>query len=74
MSERHETDKREEKMQLESKKAIVTGGARGIGRAIVEEFCKEGAEVVFCDISREDGDRAEQDLRQHGYCATPICR
>lgn len=50
-------------MQLESKKAIVTGGARGIGRAIVEEFCKEGAEVVFCDISREDGDRAEQDLR-----------
>ena len=74
MSFGHETDKREEKMQLESKKAIVTGGARGIGRAIVEEFCKEGAEVVFCDISREDGNRTEQDLRQHGYCATPICR
>lgn len=32
---------------LEGKKAIVTGGTKGIGRAVVEEFISLGAEVVF---------------------------
>ncbi len=29
----------------------MTGGARGIGAAIVERFAKEGANVVIADIS-----------------------
>jgi NAD(P)-dependent dehydrogenase (short-subunit alcohol dehydrogenase family) len=33
------------------KVAIVTGGSSGIGRAVVEELCKEGAKVVFSGIS-----------------------
>ena len=40
-------------VNLEGKKAIVTGGARGIGRAIVEMFADAGADVVIGDL-RED--------------------
>ncbi|MFL6064621.1 MAG: SDR family NAD(P)-dependent oxidoreductase, partial [Friedmanniella sp.] len=33
---------------LESKKALVTGGSRGIGREIVLEYARAGASVVTC--------------------------
>ena len=35
--------------------AIVTGGAAGIGRAIVEELIKEGAAVLFVDLDDDQG-------------------
>jgi NAD(P)-dependent dehydrogenase (short-subunit alcohol dehydrogenase family) len=37
-------------MQLEDKVAIITGGARGLGREFALRFVKEGAKVVVCDI------------------------
>ena len=37
--------------RLEGKTAIVTGGGRGIGRAISVKFASEGANVVICDIA-----------------------
>ena len=39
--------------KLDNKNAIVTGSARGIGRAIALELAKEGANVVVCDVNLE---------------------
>lgn len=38
-------------MRLKDKVCVVTGGARGIGRATVELFAKEGGKVHACDLS-----------------------
>jgi glucose 1-dehydrogenase len=37
-------------MRLQDRTAIITGGARGIGRAIAERFLAEGAKVLLADI------------------------
>ena len=41
-------------MLLEGKKALVTGGSRGIGREIVLAFLKEGASVWYVDLAESD--------------------
>lgn len=47
-------------MILLDKKAIVTGGSRGIGRAIVKELAKNGCNVVFTDIAFPSGSPEEE--------------
>ena len=51
---------------LEGKNCIITGGARGIGKAIVKRFLTEGARVVFCDIREELGKKTEKELSDLG--------
>lgn len=51
-------------MLLKNKVAIVTGGSRGIGYAVVEEFINEGAKVVLCASREETADKALASLRE----------
>jgi len=54
-------------MRFESKIALVTGGSRGIGRAVVERLAAEGAEVVFVyQANREAADAVVAELTGQG--------
>jgi NAD(P)-dependent dehydrogenase (short-subunit alcohol dehydrogenase family) len=48
--------------ELAGKVAIVTGGASGIGRGMVERFVQEGASVVIADINPEGGEELAAEL------------
>ena len=54
------------KFRLDNKIAIVTGGGRGIGRAIALFYAQAGADVVIADIDRSAGDAVAQEIEELG--------
>jgi 3-oxoacyl-[acyl-carrier protein] reductase len=51
---------------LKGKVALITGASKGLGRAIAEEFAKEGMHVSICARGREDLEKAAAGLRRQG--------
>lgn len=49
---------------LKGKKALITGGTRGIGLAVVKAFLQNGADVAVCGSRRETAEKAVQELKK----------
>lgn len=56
-----------ENWTLKNKRALITGGTKGIGRAIVEEFASLGAEIIFIARNQDEILLTENLLSEKGY-------
>lgn len=56
-------------MRLKDKVAIITGGARGIGKAAAEIFCREGAKVIIWDMLETGHLTAEEITKSGADCS-----
>ena len=59
-------------MRLESKNAIVTGGAAGIGKAIAMALAQEGANVAIADVQIDKANAVAKEIRSLGRKALAI--
>jgi len=50
---------------VSGKRVIVTGGASGMGEAVVRDLCTHGARVVSIDVNEEDGSRLAAEAGAH---------
>ena len=58
--------------RLAGKAALVTGAARGIGRAVVRAFAAEGAAVYAVDVLAEELAAVTDALKAEGFAASPV--
>ncbi len=56
--------------RLDTKNALITGGASGIGLAISELFARQGAHVHILEVQAEAGEKVAARLRAEGHQAT----
>ena len=53
-------------IELQGKVVLITGGSRGFGLAMAEEFAQEGAKLVICSREGDELTRAQAKLRELG--------
>ena len=53
-------------LALEGKVALITGGARGIGKEIATLFAKEGANIAICDVNMEEAEKTAKEIHDLG--------
>lgn len=58
--------------RLAGKVAVVTGGARGIGRASARAVAREGAAVAVVDVNRDGAERVASEIEATGGTAVPV--
>lgn len=56
-------------IDLSGKRALVTGGAGGIGLACAEGLCRAGADVTICDLLEDACQTAIEELNNSGHSA-----
>ncbi|MER9557755.1 L-iditol 2-dehydrogenase [Mesorhizobium sp. M0323] len=54
-------------MRLRGKSALITGSARGIGRAFAEAYMREGATVAIVDINLEAAEKTASEIGRNAY-------
>ncbi|RWC87936.1 L-iditol 2-dehydrogenase [Mesorhizobium sp. M00.F.Ca.ET.151.01.1.1] len=54
-------------MRLRGKSALITGSARGIGRAFAEAYVREGATVAIADINLDAARKTAAEIGDHAY-------
>lgn len=59
-------------MRLENQVALITGAGRGIGRAVAEQYGREGARVAVADLSLESAREAVDAIEQAGGTAMAL--
>jgi 2-hydroxycyclohexanecarboxyl-CoA dehydrogenase len=58
--------------ELTGKVAVVTGGARGLGRGISMTLARQGAKVAISDLLTEEAEKTVQDIERDGGQATAV--